>query len=96
MAVSKDRREGYLLIDNRCAPPEPGIPRYLEAATSRCGHCERQIIRNPARMRERASCSRCDTYICDDCAIVARSAGCKPFSAVIEEHFRSASNIRIF
>ncbi len=96
MAVPKERREGYLLIDNRLAPPAPGVPRFLEAATSRCAHCERQIIRNPERTRERAACFTCDAYICDPCAVVARIAGCKPFNAVIEEQFRSAANMRIF
>ena len=93
---SKSQREGYLLIDNRLAPPSPGVPRFLEAATSTCSHCHNQILRNPARQRERAYCPSCDSYICDGCNAVRQVEGCKPLNAVIDSLSRNLNNLRIF
>jgi hypothetical protein len=79
--LSKRDRQGYLLIDNRCSGG--GV---LEAATITCSHCQRQLIRNPARERERAWCPNCDAYICDSCEAVRPVAGCRTFAAILEEH----------
>lgn len=68
-------REGYLLIDNRVAPPAPGIPKFMEGATMTCPHCSTQMIRNPERVRERAYCRACDRDICDNCALIMKMTG---------------------
>ncbi len=94
--IPKSRREGYLLIDNRLAPPSEGVPRFMEAATSTCSHCERQIVRNPARQRDRAWCPSCDSYICDACEAVRAVEGCKPFTSVIDKLAKQYNNLRIF
>ena len=96
MRLSKSQREGYLLIDNRLAPPSPGVPRFMEAATSTCSHCQQQVVRNPSRQRARAWCSSCDSYICDRCESIRMVNGCKPFDAVLNELSRNVSNLRIF
>lgn len=41
---------------------------FFESATVSCRHCQRQIILNPDRSRERHRCRGCDRYICDMCA----------------------------
>ena len=81
---TKRNQEGYLLIDNRHAPGPDGV-RFAEVATITCSHCQRQLIRNPTRERERAWCSQCDHYICDDCNAVRLVAGCKTFKAFMDE-----------
>lgn len=96
MALSKRQREGWLLIDNRLAPPEEGVPRFMEAATSTCSHCQQQVVRNPVRMRERAYCPSCDAYICDRCEGIRAVNGCRPFEAVIVELSRNLNTLRIF
>jgi hypothetical protein len=87
MPISNNRRTGYVVSDNRVAPPEPGIPRFFEGDTKTCPHCTAQIILNPARVRERGYCRRCDSYICDSCAVLAKLSGgeCKPFKQFIDE-----------
>jgi len=82
--LTKRSREGYLLIDNRHAPGPDGTT-FLEAATITCNHCQRQMIRNPERKREREWCSNCDRYICDPCGAIRKIAGCKTFAAILDE-----------
>jgi len=91
---TKRAREGYLLIDHRASPGltaadlarvglvGPGFPggTAFEAATYCCGHCQRLVVRNPARTRERAWCSKCDVYICDLCA----GRECRPVQQAID------------
>jgi hypothetical protein len=81
---TKSRREGYLLIDNRHAPGPDGTT-FMEAATITCSHCQQQLIRNPARTRDREWCSNCDKYICDRCSAVRAIAGCKTFAQFMDE-----------
>lgn len=80
-------KEGWLLIDNRFAPGPDGTT-YLEAATITCSHCQRQMLRNPERTREREWCWNCDHYICDPCGAIRKVAGCKTFKAMLEENDR--------
>lgn len=57
----------------------------LEAATSTCSHCQRQVIRNPSRVRDRHYCPKCDHYICDDCERDRVDTGvCRPFAQVLD------------
>lgn len=76
---------GYLLLDNRAAPV-PGVPRLFEADTYTCTHCQRVVVMNPERKRERYKCRGCNHHICDGCG-VARAAGgaCKTFSQFVDE-----------
>lgn len=54
----------------------------VELPVITCSHCQRGVVINPGRTRERAYCQKCDHYICDECAAVGE---CKPFEKVIEE-----------
>ena len=79
---SKSQSEGYILIDNRLAPPEPGIPRFLEGAANRCAHCHAIVIRNPERERPRGYCRKCDAYVCDTCGA---KQTCTPYEGFIDQ-----------
>ena len=80
--TSKEQRAGYLLIDNRFAPPELGIVPFLETATHTCSHCHRQIPKKP----EIGYCCKCDAYLCDRCAVEATVTGeCRPIAKVFDE-----------
>lgn len=89
-------REGYLLIDNRHAPG-PGGVAFVEAAVRTCAHCQKQLIRNPLRTRERARCFSCDYFICDLCALILKIKGvCVPFAKVLDDLEASILRQRIF
>ena len=53
-----------------------GEGRTAEFATLSCSHCDRQIIRNPGRERERGKCFQCFHYLCDACAAEYKVSGC--------------------
>lgn len=86
--------EGYFLLDHSMSPGitdalavASGLPigvgrQRFEAATYTCSHCERVVVIEPKRTRDRAYCSRCDHLICDGCG-AAKAAGepCYPFKA---------------
>lgn len=109
---SKRSLEGYLIVDNRHAPGfsdeeaarlgKPGAiggRGVVEAAVLTCSHCHRQMIVQPLRTRERPYCRRCDHYICDDCALVAKLNGgaCRPMTHhldQLQEEAGRALNIR--
>ncbi len=88
---TKASHEGYLMIDHRASPGTPQVPggTMLEAAASTCSHCQCQVIRNPARVRARAYCPKCDAYICDDCEAIRVAAGgaCVPFEKLADQYF---------
>lgn len=83
MRFSKKSLEGEILIDHRASPGldaemalEMGVDpavvakgQLFEAPTITCAHCQAMVIVNPNRSRERAWCSKCDKYICDECQI---------------------------
>ena len=91
------KREGYLLIDHRAGPgltPDQspgqaccglGAGTVFESAIAICSHCQRGIMLNPLRARERAYCPNCDHYICDQCEVVRVQVGCRPFKQVMDE-----------
>lgn len=98
--------EGYLLIDNRASPGVPdevnqefdlpvGAGRgVFECATFTCSHCQRVVIINPKRNRERAYCRGCDHLLCDGCgAERARTGLCRTFKQVIDEILEKADNV---
>lgn len=90
---SKRSLEGYLLIDHRSSPgigPSGSIRgpgSMLEAPIATCSHCQRGIIMNPLRTRDRAYCPKCDHYLCDECeaARVASGGACRTFRQIIED-----------
>lgn len=82
---------GYYEIDQRAVELPVG-PRHFEADTYTCRHCERVVLLNPARVRERYKCSGCNHHICDDCAAKrVAGEGCKPYAQLIEEQLESAA-----
>lgn len=98
---SKRSLEGYLIIDNRHAPVPKhqthqfagaGVSGVMEAPVLTCSHCHRQMIVQPLRTRERPYCRKCDHYICDDCALVAKLNGgeCAPMTAVLDRQQEAA------
>jgi hypothetical protein len=86
--TAKRFREGYLLIDNRDAEPVAGVARFVEAGTTTCRHCHKQVLRDPGAEIEKFWCPGCDSYLCKGCKAIAVVAGCKPFDKVIEEQSR--------
>lgn len=92
---SKQRHEGYLLVDNSAGPGVPdsiipdkyshlrGIGRgKQEIATYTCSHCHDVILMNPWRTRPRNWCKVCDHYICDRPGC---NSGCKPLNDVFDQ-----------
>lgn len=90
---------GYLEIDHRESPgltPAdvahiPGaiaVPggAHLERDVQQCSHCQRMVVLNPGRVRDRAVCPKCHHYLCDGCeaARVASGGECVPFKAVLD------------
>ena len=57
----------------------------FEAATYTCSHCSAQVLRNPARERERHWCWNCDHVICDVCAELRTTQPCVPMARRLEE-----------
>jgi hypothetical protein len=95
---SKRRQEGYLVVDSGGGPgiapdelarrglnPEMGRGLF-ESPTITCSHCQRIVILNPGRTRERGYCQKCDHYVCDQCNLARVQTGvCVPFMAKIEQ-----------
>lgn len=92
------RHEGELLIDHRDSPgvkPEdvggyradvPFTQGKFECATITCSHCQRVVLLNPDRSRERGYCRKCDHYICDGCTdLMAKTFECIPFRKILHE-----------
>jgi hypothetical protein len=96
------QRQGFLMIDHRASPgiPEdvarsvgldPKLVRegaLLEADTLTCVHCKVVVMKNPLRVRERASCPKCShKYICDFCAAAMRHPDYNhlPFEARVQK-----------
>lgn len=72
---------GYLEVDNRASGG-----RHLEADTYTCTHCQRVVVMNPLRKRERYKCGGCNHHICDDCAALrATGAPCRTWAQKIDE-----------
>lgn len=96
------KRESYLMIDHRASPGVPAdfyrsigfdMPAVAEGkmgefAVLVCVHCQKHVIKNPERTRERANCSKCgNQYICDVCEFESRQPGYvhRPFKKVIDD-----------
>jgi hypothetical protein len=96
--MSLSRYEGYLLIDNRESPGvsreqvsiagAPFVPAGMmyESAVYTCSHCQRGVVMNPDRSRERGFCRGCNHVICDSCAtVMAVTLQCVPFKKIIDD-----------
>lgn len=89
---------GFFEIDHRESPgltPEqvaqvPGavaVPggQLFQRDIKQCTHCQRPVMLNPGRVRDRAVCPSCHHYICDGCDALRRATGeCVPFKAVLD------------
>lgn len=93
------------MMDHRQTAPVPdeiviasGLPQgagvgLFEAPSYTCKHCQRVVIMNPNRTRERTYCRGCDHLICDECAAVkAKTLTCRTFEQVIDELLTSMEN----
>jgi len=65
------------MVDNRHSGG-----KLVEVSTKTCAHCQRQVIMNPNRVRDRKWCFKCDKYICDDPAC---SIECVPIDKIFED-----------
>jgi hypothetical protein len=76
---------GHLEIDQRAAGG-----RIFEADTYTCTHCNRVVVMNPERKRERYKCRGCNHHICDDCAAQRASGGpCRTMQQRYDEDMNS-------
>jgi hypothetical protein len=78
---------GYVTVDHRASPGLPAdfarahgyAPAqvcegaFFEADTFGCPHCGGTVVKNPLRTRPRELCMKCNTFICDTCAAIARA-----------------------
>ncbi len=102
---TKRSHEGYVLIDHSDSPgvntefvganDTPAVPKGMkyESATFTCSHCQRGVILQPLRTRERGWCSGCDHYICDVCYEVRRTSGCVTMRQVLDEMYEKALRV---
>lgn len=89
---------GYLILDHTNSPgftaaesAKFGLPAapggtILERDTVTCAHCHTVVVLNPERVRARAVCLKCASYICDGCEgiRVALGGACLPFDKVLD------------
>lgn len=87
MFHSKRSHEGYLY------QADPMSGRVFECATLTCSHCQKVMMVNPLRTRERAYCPKCDHYVCDNCGAIRAANGgeCRTFKQIIEETQEAAA-----
>lgn len=66
---------------------------FKESATFTCADCERVVVLNPQRTRERGYCPKCDHYLCDDCETrrVASGYQCFNFKAMVDRILNQAA-----
>jgi hypothetical protein len=84
---SKRSIEGYLMRDHRAGDGIGDMQPMVEYAIYTCCGCQRGIIRNPKRERERSYCRAHDRYMCDDCALSFKVTGShKSYRQVMDEY----------
>ena len=98
MVISLKQGAGFLEIDHRESPglspadvahvpggvPVPG-GSHFERDVKMCSHCQRGIVLEPLRTRNRGYCAKCDHYICDHCETIrVKTGACVPFRAVLD------------
>jgi len=100
---SRRDKESYLEIDHRDSPglPDDVAARFLgmssragtltKSAAVHCSNCQRMIVLNPLRSRERFLCPKCDDYHCDDCALRFKLTGVCKTMRQVEDEFAAAA-----
>lgn len=105
MVFRKSELDGEVVIDHRESPGftekeavaagrtvllDFGLPKIFKQRTFTCSHCDRIVVRNPFRTRNRFECPQCDRYICDDpCAVLFKLDGtCRCRAKRIDEHMK--------
>ena len=68
----------YGILEVTELDPRTMTPHTRHLPTLTCCHCNRVVVLNPERRRERHWCFKCDAYICD-------SPGCNSDCNPIEE-----------
>jgi len=107
MSSAWSKRESYLMVDHRVGPgiPEgyfekrgwdqPSIPggALFEGAVLVCLHCQRHVIKNPKRQRERAYCPSCNGFVCDGCDAQRRAPDYvhRPFAKLVDDTLERGS-----
>jgi hypothetical protein len=99
----KSDLEGYVCIDHRESPGlasrhlPVGAGSFFEGKTNTCRHCQKIVIMNPDRIRNRFDCPGCDHFICDGCALIYKITGvCRPFDQVLAEaHERAVKGLTV-
>jgi hypothetical protein len=89
MPFSKRSLEGYLLVDHRgTVGVDGGRGALFESPTVTCSHCQRQVVLNPSRTRDRGYCPKCDHYVCDACEAVRVASGgaCRTFKQIMDDY----------
>jgi len=77
------RGAGYLECDNRASGQG-----HFEADTYTCTHCNRVVVMDPQRQRERYKCGGCNHHVCDECAALRLAGGpCRTMAQKIDEFF---------
>jgi hypothetical protein len=97
---------GYLVIDHTDSPglsekdqisAPPGAlvapaGQLAEGDIKHCSHCQRAVLLNPGRVRNRAVCPKCYHYICDGCeAIRVKTGVCIPFKQQLDRAMEIAT-----
>jgi hypothetical protein len=89
---------GYLVIDHRDSPGLsaadvahlPGAMAVeagavLERDVQICTHCERAVVLEPLRVRDRGFCPKCNHYICDGCETIrVKTGACVPMRQILD------------
>lgn len=74
-------------------PKLSGEGKVYEADTMTCSHCKAVVVKNHFRTRDRPHCYQCDHYICDMCAVTAKTTDVHmPFSKYIDLTLTQALN----
>ncbi len=84
---------GERIIDHRNSPGAFGVPGGTIAimATKKCCGCQRRVVMNRERERHRHYCRKCDSFMCDDCALTFKLTGeHTPFNKIFQEAYESA------
>lgn len=56
-----------------------GEGEKFERDIKQCTHCQRTVVLEPLRTRDRGYCPKCDHYICDGCETIrVKTGACVP------------------
>lgn len=102
--------EGYVMLDNRESPGftyaehpaayHAGIPvgpgAFFEGSTLKCRCCDRIVVLNPDRIRERGHCRECDGFLCDPCAVNLHLTGnCNCIDKLLDKALKAQATILV-